>query len=319
MTTEALRTVLVTGATGFVGSHLVEALLRQEFRVRAFDNLSTGTLDNLTTALRHEAFTFVEGDIRDAKATQQVCENCDIVVHLAAVTKVAESIRNPEKYMDINVMGTQNVLAGAVHADIDRIVFASSAAVYGTPETVPIPEEASTQPLSPYGTSKLEGEQLCQTAAKDHGMQIPQLRLFNIFGPRQSTDNEAGVVSIFIDRAHHGLPLIIFGDGYQTRDFIYINDVVDTIIQAATLDTMPSLPINVGTGRPVSIRELAEAVQQVIPTGSHEILFEPPRPGDIYHSVAQIKRMQNLLLFTPAFTLYEGLIDYCKQESEAKE
>jgi UDP-glucose 4-epimerase len=211
------------------------------------------------------------------------------------------------------------VLQGAVQADVSRVVFASSAAVYGTPETVPTPEEASTQPLSPYGASKLQAEQLCRTIAEDQGIEAPQLRLFNIFGPRQSTENEAGVVSIFMDRARRGLPLIIFGDGYQTRDFIYIKDVIQAIMRVITLETVPSVPINIGTGIPVSVRELAEAVQQLIPSCSDEILFEPPRPGDIYHSVAQITRMQHLLHFTPTYSVFDGLRDYCRPESGSKE
>jgi UDP-glucose 4-epimerase len=189
-------------------------------------------------------------------------------------------------------------------------VFASSAAAYGTPETVPIPETASTQPLSPYGRSKLEGEQLCQRTAARHGLIAPQLRLFNIYGPRQPSDGEGGVVGIFFNRARQGVPLTIFGDGYQTRDFIYIDDVIDAFIQAATLDTVSTVPINVGTGIPVSLRELTEAVQQIIPSCSNDIQFEPPRPGDIYHSVAQITRMKELLNFTPRYTLHEGLLRY---------
>ena len=318
-TTDARRTVLVTGAAGFVGSHLVDALLRQRVRVLGFDDLSTGTMDNLVNAVDHEAFTFIEGDIRDSKAVGAVCDACDIVVHLAAVTKVAESLREPEKYMEINVTGTQNVLDGAIQAEVRRVVFASSAAVYGAPETVPTPEEAATHPLSPYGASKLQAELLCQRAAHDHGIDVPQLRIFNIFGPRQPMDNEAGVISIFIDRARQGLPLMIFGDGYQTRDFIYIRDAIEAILRAATLETLPSKPINVGTGIPVSVRELAEVVQELIPSCSAEILFEPPRPGDIYHSVAQITCMQQLLQFTPTYSLFDGLRDYCMPEFGSKE
>ncbi|MFX1319766.1 MAG: SDR family NAD(P)-dependent oxidoreductase [Promethearchaeota archaeon] len=319
MTTDTRRTVLVTGAAGFVGSHLVDALLRQRCRVRGFDDLSTGTLANLTYALDHAAFSFVEGDIRDLKAVGEICDTCDVVVHLAAVTKVDESLREPEKYMEINVTGTQNVLQGAVQANVSRVVFASSAAVYGTPETVPTPEAASTHPLSPYGASKLQAEQLCQQAAQDHGIEVPQLRIFNVFGSRQPSDNEAGVISIFIDRAQQGLPLIIFGDGYQTRDFIYIRDVTEAILQAATLETVPSVPINIGTGIPISVRELAEVIQELIPSCSTELLFEPPRPGDIYHSVAQITRMQQLLQFTPTYSLFDGLRDYCMPESGSTE
>ena len=317
-TTQTLHTALVTGAAGFVGSHLVDVLLLNKVRVTGFDNLTTGSRQNLDNAEMDEAFTLIEGDIRDSHAIGEACNNCDIVFHLAAVTKVAESVRNPQKYTDINVTGTQNVINGAIQAQVKRVVFASSAAVYGTPETVPISEDATTQPLSPYGSSKLKGEQLCQKAAAQ-GIIAPQLRLFNIFGPRQTAENEAGVVSIFIQRAQQGVPLIIFGDGHQTRDFIYIDDVVNAFLRAATLETIPSNPINVGTGIPVSIRELAEAIQQIIPSCSKEMQFEPPRAGDIYHSVAKIDQMQNLLQLTPQFSLYDGLRRYCRTDSERYE
>ncbi|MFX1582112.1 MAG: NAD-dependent epimerase/dehydratase family protein, partial [Promethearchaeota archaeon] len=188
----ALQTALVTGAAGFVGSHLVDALLRNQVRVIGFDNLTTGTRQNLENAEFNDAFTLIESDIRDAKAIGQACKDCDVVFHLAAVTKVAESVRDPQKYTDINVTGTQNVITGAIKAGVKRFVFASSAAVYGTPEIVPIPEDAATQPLSPYGASKLEGERLCVKAA-EKGLVAPQLRLFNIYGSRQTKDNEAGV------------------------------------------------------------------------------------------------------------------------------
>jgi UDP-glucose 4-epimerase len=316
MTKTTAGTVVVTGAAGFVGSHLVAALLRQHWQVVGFDNLTTGTRHNLDRARDQATFRFLEGDIRDAAAVQHACDGCAVVIHLAAVTRVAESLQHPHKYAAINVMGTQTVLASAIHAGVERVVFASSAAVYGTPETTPIPEEASTQPLSPYGRSKLTGEHLCQSAAHEHGICAPQLRVFNIYGPRQPTDNEAGVVAIFLDRARKGLPLIIYGDGNQTRDFIYIADVIDAFIQAATLEKVPSEPINVGTGIPVSIRELAEAVHQHLPSGSKEIHFAPPRPGDIYHSVAQIDRLQDWLHFTPRYTLQEGLSTFCQDEDE---
>ena len=301
----------VTGAAGFVGSHVVDRLLRQQYQVIGLDDLSAGSKDNLANALLQDEFSLVEGDIRDTDVVQQVCSECAVVIHLAAVTSVAESVGNPQKYQDINVTGTQQVLTEAVAAKVKRVVFASSAAVYGTPDTIPISEEATPGPLSPYGRSKLEAEKLCQTVAADHGVTIPQLRLFNIFGPRQRVDNEAGVVSIFLNRARKSEPLTIYGDGNQTRDFIYIDDVVDALLLAATHPQVPSIPFNVGTGIPVSIRELAETIQDLVPTCVPEIDFAPPRPGDVYHSVADITRMREVLEFTPQFSFRDGLVRTC--------
>jgi UDP-glucose 4-epimerase len=291
----------------------VDTLLHRKYRVFGLDNFITGNQANLAGAVLQDAFTLVEGDIRDAEAVYQACSECETVIHLAAVTKVAESVRNPKKYREINVTGTHQVLAGAVKAKVKRVVFASSAAVYGTPRTVPISEDTLPKPLSPYGSSKLEAETLCQTVAADHGIVIPQLRFFNIFGPRQSVDNESGVVSIFLDRARQGMPLRIYGDGNQTRDFIYIEDVVEVLIRAAIREQIPSVPINIGTGIPISILELAETVQDLIPSCVPEFQFEPSRPGDIYHSLADITRMREVLEFTPRFSFREGLVRTCQR------
>ncbi|NIM98171.1 MAG: NAD-dependent epimerase/dehydratase family protein [candidate division Zixibacteria bacterium] len=311
MTTRPMQTALVTGAAGFVGSHLTDALLRQHIHVVGLDNLSTGTRANLHTAFEYDHFALIEGDIREADVVKEACANVDVVFHLAAVTKVSESIREPQKYHDINVTGTQNILAGAVQAKIRHVVFTSSAAVYGTPETIPVPEEATLNPLSPYGSSKVEAEAACQKIAAKHNLQLPRLRFFNIYGPRQPIDTEAGVVAIFLDRARSGHPLIIYGDGHQTRDFIFIEDVVETLIRAATLNDVLAEPINVGRGEAVTIRELAEAIQQLVPTCSPEIIFEKPRPGDIYHSVGKINRMKEQLQYMPKFSLHEGLAKTC--------
>lgn len=307
MTRQGLQTVLVTGAAGFIGSHLVDALLRQNLRVVGLDNLSTGTKSNLATAMEHEAFTLIEGDIRDRETVEQACDKAEVVFHLAAVTKVAESLRDPQKYHDINVTGTQNVISVAVNKQVSRLVFTSSAAVYGAPAKIPIPEEIPLNPLSPYGASKVEGERLCHEVANQHNLQAPQLRCFNVYGPRQTIDNEAGVISIFLHRARQGLPLIIYGDGHQTRDFIYIEDAVEAFIRAATLDTVSTQPINLGTGTAVSIRELAEEIQDQVPSCPIDIQYEAPRTGDIYHSVARINRLQRTLDFTPRYELSNGI------------
>jgi UDP-glucose 4-epimerase len=307
MTNHPIQRALVTGAAGFVGSHLTDTLLRQRVHVVGLDNLSTGTTANLGRALDADHFSLRIGDIRDADVVRDACAHVDVVFHLAAVTKVAESIRDPQKYHDINVTGTHTLLAGAAHAKIRRVVFASSAAVYGTPETIPVPEDAILNPPSPYGTSKADAEAACQQFAAKHKMRIPALRLFNIYGPRQTVDTEAGVVAIFLDQAQAGQPLTIYGDGHQTRDFIFVEDVVETFIRAATLNAVPSQPINVGRGQPVTILELAEAVQNLVPTSSPELIFEKARPGDIYHSVAKTDRMKAQLQYVPKIPLREGL------------
>lgn len=302
---------LVTGAAGFIGSHLVDALLARNKRVVGFDNFSTGKQANLAAALHRDRFTLVTGDVRDEHAIQEACRKVNIVYHLAAASSVSESMRDPRKYHDINVTGTLNVLLAAVAAGAKRFVFTSSAAVYGRPETVPTHETAFANPLSPYGASKRAAELFCQAIGTANGLEARILRLFNVYGPRQPADDEGGVVSIFIRCAWARQPLIIFGDGQQTRDLIHVDDVVEALIRAGRLPKVPSDPINIGTGRPVSIRELAEEIQRGCPNRGSEIVFRAPRPGDIKHSVAAIDRMQQFLRFTAQHDLQKGLEKTC--------
>lgn len=298
---------LVTGASGFIGSHLVDALLKRQYRVIGLDNMTTGRISNLQDAMEYKSFTLIKGDIRDADEVQEACRDVDVVFHLAAVTKVAESVRNPRMYHDVNVTGTLNVIAAAIKAEARRLVFASSAAVYGTPSQVPTPEAAPRNPLSPYGASKVAGELFCQTITLNNTMESVLLRFFNVYGPRQLAESEAGVVSSFIHRALSGKSLVIFGDGHQTRDFIFVEDVVEAIIRAATYQIMDALPFNVGTGLPLSILELAKEIQRQCPGGSPEIIFEKTRTGDIYHSVAAVGRMQHQLQFKAQHNISQGL------------
>jgi len=306
-------TALVTGAAGFIGSHLVDALLAHKERVVGFDDFSTGNRTNLSAALSHDSFTLVTGDIRDAHAIQEACRSVDVVYHLAAATRVSESMRDPRKYHDINVTGTLNVVTAAVATGVTRMVFTSSAAVYGKPLTVPTPETIPPSPLSPYGASKVAAELFCQTIGMANGLQARILRLFNVYGPRQPAEDESGVVSIFIHRAQSGQPLVIFGDGHQTRDLIYVDDVVEALIRAGTLPKVPSEPINIGTGRPVSIRQLAEEVQRHCPSHNSGIVFQAARPGDIRHSVAAVGRMQQFLRFAAQHDLQKGLAKMCAE------
>lgn len=270
-------------------------------------------MSNLQEALESRAFRLIKGDIQDVGVVRAACQGTDVVFHLAALTKVAESVRNPRIYHDVNVTGTLNVVEGAVDAGVRRVVFASSAAAYGTPIEVPTPETAQINPLSPYGASKVAGELFCQTMTAHNDMESVILRFFNVYGPRQLAEGEAGVVSSFIHRAQSGQPLVIFGDGLQTRDFIFVGDVVEAMTCAATYQIRDNLPFNVGTGLPLSILELAEEVQRQCNSGSSEITFEKTRSGDIYHSVASVERMQQLLQFKAKHNISQGLRETLKR------
>jgi UDP-glucose 4-epimerase len=304
----------VTGAAGFIGSHLVDALLARSYNVVGLDNLSTGSRRNLKDAGGQDAFTLVTADIRDSKAVEEACRHVDTVYHLAAVTSVAESVRDPRKYHENNVTGTLNVILGAVAAGVHRLVFTSTAAVYGKAETVPIPETVPANPLSPYGATKLAGEVFCQTIAMANGMEARVLRLFNAYGPRQPAEGaQAGVVSRFIHHIRTGQPLTIFGDGNQTRDFIYVDDAVEAIIRAGTLATIPPAPINVGTGHGVSIKSLTAEVQRHCSSSGFKTTFKPARPGDIRYSVAVVDRLEKLLGFRARYDLAAGIQRICSK------
>ena len=307
-------TVLVTGAAGFIGSHLVDALLASRYKVVGLDNLSAGSRGNLKDASGQDAFTLVTADIRDSKAVEEACRHVDTVYHLAAVTSVAESVRDPRKYHENNVTGTLNVALGAVAAGVHRLVFTSTAAVYGKAETVPTPETVPANPLSPYGASKLAGEALCQTIAMANGMEARVLRLFNAYGPRQPVEGpQAGVVSRFTHHICAGQPLTIFGDGNQTRDFIYVEDAVEAIIRAGTLTTIPPAPINVATGHGISIKSLAAEIQRHCYPSGIKITFEPTRPGDIRYSVAAVDRLEKRLGFKARYDLAAGIQRICSK------
>jgi nucleoside-diphosphate-sugar epimerase len=306
MTKSQLK-ALVTGAAGFIGSHLVDTLLERQYNVVGFDNMTTGRISNLQHAMESKAFTLIKGDVRDLEELRAACREVDVVFHLAAATKVAESVRDPRLYHDVNVTGTLNVITSAVESEARRLVFASSAAVYGTPSQVPTPEGAPRTPLSPYGASKVAGELFCQTIAAHNPTESVLLRFFNVYGPRQLAEGEAGVVCSFIHRALTGGSMVIFGDGHQTRDFIFVDDVVEAMLRAATYQIRDSLPFNVGTGHPVSILELAREVQRQCPDSSSEIVFEKTRTGDIYHSVAAVGRMQHQLQFKAGYNISQGI------------
>jgi UDP-glucose 4-epimerase len=307
-------TVLVTGASGFIGSHLVDALLARSYNVVGLDNFSAGSRGNLKDAAEQDAFTLVTADIRDSKVVEEACRHVDTVYHLAAVTSVAESVRDPRKYHENNVTGTLNVIMGAVAAGVHRLVFPSTAAVYGKAETVPIPETAPANPLSPYGATKVAGEVFCHTIGIANGMETRVLRLFNVYGPRQPAEGaQAGVVSRFIHHTRTGQSLTIFGDGNQTRDFIYVDDAVEAIIRAGTLAMIPPAPINVGTGHGVSIKSLAAEVQRHCPSPGLKTTFETARPGDIRHSVAAVDRLEKLLGFKARYDLATGIQRMCSR------
>lgn len=302
-----MPSALVTGAAGFIGSHLVDGLLDRGYRVRGLDNLTTGSPGNLEQALEDEQFTLVEGDVRDREAVERAMEDIESVFHLSAYTSVPGSFERPRFVSEVNCTGTATVLSAAAKQGVESVVLASSAAVYGSDAPVPVDESAVPNPESPYASSKLYGEQLGEQFASEFGMNVVSLRFFNVYGPRQDPEGEyAAVVPKFIELMSEGTRPVIFGDGEQTRDFVFVEDVVKANVAAAERGV--SGVFNVGSGDRVSVRELVERVNTVLGT-AYEPRYEEPRPGDIKHSGAEVSKAREELVFESTVGLEGGLAE----------
>jgi UDP-glucose 4-epimerase len=292
------QTVLVTGGAGFIGGHLVESLV-PENDVRVLDDLSTGSRERVPAAA-----TLIEGDVRDEATVARAMESVDVVFHLAAVVNVAQSIEDPAHSHSVNVDGTLTVLEEARRTGA-RVVLASSAAIYGTPESVPIAEEEPPAPESPYGLEKLTVDHYAAMYHDLYDLPTVRIRPFNAYGPGQTGSDYAGVVSIFMAQARAGKPITVEGDGTQTRDFVHVRDVVDALRLAATTDPV-GVAFTVGTGRSGSSGELAVLARPGTKRDS-EIVHTDPREGDIEHSRADVSKAQALLGYRPRVSLADGL------------
>jgi len=296
---------LVTGGAGFIGSHLVERLAGEFFDVKVLDNLSSGFLENLEPFREH--IHFKKGDVRDLSTLQEVMSDVQVVFHQAALVSVPQSIENPIEAAMVNDLGTLNVLEAARHCGVKRVVFASSCAVYGDLPQLPKKEEMDTKPLSPYAASKLHGETYARLYRDLYGLETVCLRYFNVYGPRQDPSSPySGVISIFMDKAARGERATLYGDGEQSRDFIYVADVVQANMLAAQRDHISGVTVNVGTGKSVTVNSLWKNIAELA-----GVQGEPERanarPGDIRQSVAEISWANTLLDFEPRYSLAEGL------------
>ena len=299
----AKNTWLITGGAGFIGSHLAKELVRQGQYVRILDNFSSGRPENL--AGLEDKIQLVTGDIRDTSTVRHAMAGADYVLHHAALVSVAESVEKPLETLDINVQGTANVLEEARRAGVKRVVFASSSAVYGNGETLPYQENAPTDCQSPYALSKQTGAELCQLYFRLYGLETVSLRYFNVFGPGQNPNSAyAAVIAKFMQLARQGGPLYIDWDGQQSRDFVYVEDVVQANLIAA-LKAQPGEIYNVASGKTYSLLELADIIEKIAGRPLERV-FRPKRAGDVKLSSADISKIA-AQGYTPAVTLEEGL------------
>lgn len=300
---------MVTGAAGFIGVHLVARLLSEGHEVIAFDNLSSSRINNLNLIVDGDQsrFSLILGDIRDADVILKAMAGCDVVFHLAAAGSVPESIEKPLFYHENNVTGTFNVLLAARQSGVRTVVFSSSAAVYGDKASVPNMEGMAPFPISPYAANKLAGEAYCAAFYRSYGLQTRVFRFFNVFGPVQNPNSQyAAAIPKFISACTSGEAITIFGDGLQTRDFVYVDDVVHAMVLSCDSDeSLCGQPINVATGVPISVNKLALTIRSLMNSES-EIQYLPPRPGDIRDSYASIESLKAVSFRLP-ISLEEGL------------
>lgn len=296
---------LVTGGAGFIGSHIVEALLARGDRVRVLDNLSSGRLENLATI--KSDVEFFEGNIQDVALIQEAASGADTIFHLAAMVSVPQSMAEPVEAELINAVGTLKVLQAAQLADVGRLVLSSTCAVYGDEPTLPKLETMPAQPKSPYAVSKLTAEYYCQLYTETFDLETVVLRYFNVFGPRQDPSSPySGVISIFADRMSRAMPVTIFGDGQQTRDFVFASDVAQANLLAAASPEAAGHVFNIGTGSPVTINQLFEELGRILDYDL-EPGYELPRAGDILHSYADPAQANRILGWYPQISFQAGL------------
>lgn len=299
--------ILITGGAGFIGSNLVDVLVARGYSVRVLDNLSTGKRSNLPDDNRVE---LIEGDVADAQIVRRAIQGCQAVVHLAAVASVQASVDDPVGTHQSNLVGTLNLCEAMREEGVRRVVFASSAAVYGNNgEGQPIDEQTPKAPLTPYAADKLASEHYLDFYRRQHGLEPVVFRFFNIYGPRQDPSSPySGVISIFTERAQQGLPITVFGDGEQTRDFVYVGDLVEVLVQALELPKVEEGAVNVGLSRATTLNQLIEAIGDVL-GGLPSLVHEGARPGDIRHSRANNTRLlQRYTLPEPPTSMRDGLM-----------
>ncbi len=296
---------LVTGGAGFIGSHLTEALVKQGHQVTVLDNLSCGTESNLARVSGQ--IEFIRGDIRDRDVVRSLMQTVECVIHLAAWRGVPRSMHDAYGYTEVNVLGTAGLLEAAVEARVRRFVCISSSSVYGNVNSMPLREDMPCRPISPYAASKLAGEILCGSFSRSFGLETTCLRYFNVFGPRQQLEGNGAVMPRFIACLMDGASPTIDGDGTQSRDFTYVDNVVDATILAAQMPGISGEIFNVGLGEERTILHLLEQLNQIFGSAVRPQLH-PNRPGDVRRTVADSTKAKSLLNWKSSVAFTEGLV-----------
>ncbi|SHG37275.1 SDR family oxidoreductase [Halobaculum gomorrense] len=308
--------ILVTGGAGFIGGHLAESFLADGHEVTVLDNFEPFYAEGIkrhTLSVHREVaeeadaeYRFIEGDVRDVETVQKIVADADVVVHQAAQAGVRESVKNPRKVTDINVDGTVNLLEAAKEANVKRVILASSSSVYGKPHSLPYEEDHPTEPVSPYGVTKLTQEHMARVYTELHGLPTVCLRYFTVYGPRMRPNM---AISNFVSRCVNGEQPVIYGDGQQTRDFTYVDDVVDANRTLLESDAVDGEVLNIGSSDNISIQMLAETVRDQLAPGL-EIVYESAREADAEHTHASVQKAGELIGYEPSRTIAEGVGEF---------
>lgn len=304
---------IVTGGAGFIGSHIVDGLIARGIETIVIDDFTTGSLENLSRHRDNRLLRVVPGDAARIGQLLPDIEDVDVVFHEAAIASVPRSVTDPMLVHDVNVNASLEVLVFCERRKVKRLIFASSAAVYGVLKDAPASEDLVCAPASPYGASKLAVEAYLSAFYRTYGLETVGLRYFNVYGSRQRMSDYSGVITVFTNKLLQAKNPVIFGDGLQTRDFVHVKDIVNANMLAMESESAAGGVFNVASGNPTSLLELLDALKQIIHSGDLGPIFQPARKGDVRSGTASISKIQRLLGYSPSVSLAEGLADVVEQ------
>jgi UDP-glucose 4-epimerase len=312
------KRILITGGAGFIGSHLAEDLVRDGYSVKILDDFSTGNVNNILGLFNHRNFKMIRGSITNKELLAKATSDVDVIFHLAAQIHVDRSIIEPRHTFDVNTLGTLNILDNALENDIELVVYASTSEVYGTAKHVPMDEDHPLNPASPYAATKAAADRLCFSYHNTYQLPVVIIRCFNTYGPRQKDTGYAAAIPKFIRRALAGLPPVIYGDGKQTRDYMYVKDTVNAYkLVLKSYENILGKAINFGTGKEVSILELTNTICELCGNKTNPI-HVAPRSGEVKRLCADMSLAEKTLNFTPEYTFRKGLQEFVNWYKEGR-